>query len=284
MTRPRRTLVSLDDTPYYHCVCRCVRRAFLCGRDFASGEDYEHRRQWIIDRLQTLSQVFTIDICAYAVMSNHYHLVLRINRDQAQALSDDKVIERWNTLFNLPLLVERYRSGMMESDAERNRAQEFIATWRERLMDLSWFMRCLNEHIARQANEEDGCKGRCWEGRYKSQALLDEEALLTCMSYVDLNPIRAGLAETPETSEYTSIRDRIQTFHTGEQTANPLPLLPFKEAESLRAPDHLPFSFTDYLQLVDWSGRAMRKDKRGHIPANLPPILTRLGVVGGQLK
>ncbi|WP_133511163.1 hypothetical protein [Candidatus Thiosymbion oneisti] len=81
--------------------------------------------------------------------------------------------------------------------------------YRARLHDLSWFMRTLNEHIARRANAEDGVKGRFWEGRFKSQALLDEKALPAAMAYVDLNPVRAGLAETPEASDYTSIQERI---------------------------------------------------------------------------
>jgi len=68
----------------------------------------------------------------------------------------------------------------------------------------------LNEYISKRANIEDNCTGHFWESRFKSQALLDERALLTCMAYVDLNPIRACMAKTPETSEYTSIQERIK--------------------------------------------------------------------------
>jgi len=141
-------------------------------------------------------------------------------------------------------------------------------------------MRCLNESIARRANAEDGCTGRFWEGRFKSQALLDEAALLTCMSYVDLNPIRAGMAKTLETSEHTSIMARIQAYQHSAPDVGPTPkhLLAFRGPEHRDAPDDLPFALTDYLQLLDWSGRAVRKDKPGAIPAHLPPILERLSI------
>ena len=88
MTRARYTQVSLDSTSYYHCICRCVRRAFLCGKDHYSGQDYEHRRQWVVDRLAVLVEGFAIDLCAYAVMSNHYPLVVRINQQKALGWSD----------------------------------------------------------------------------------------------------------------------------------------------------------------------------------------------------
>ncbi len=153
--------------------------------------------------------------------------------------------------------------------AELDRVKVWIESWRERLHDLSWFMRCLNEPIARMANREDHCKGRFWEGRFRSQALLDERALLACMAYVDLNPIRAAMARTPETSHFTSIQERINQ-------ADSTKLRSFSgntdEAQGI------PFAFNDYLQLVDWAGRAIRSDKKGFIPPDTPPIVQRLGM------
>jgi len=103
MTQPRKALVSLDTTPYYHVASRCVRRAFLCGKDPYSGRDYEHRRQWVVDRIRLLSSLFAIDICAYAVMSNHYHLVVKLCPEQLDELSDDDILDRWCALFKGPL-------------------------------------------------------------------------------------------------------------------------------------------------------------------------------------
>ncbi len=69
MTQSRGALISLVDTPYYHCISRCVRRAFLCGNDKYTGQSFEHRRQWMVDRVRYLSEVFSIEICAYAIMT-----------------------------------------------------------------------------------------------------------------------------------------------------------------------------------------------------------------------
>ncbi len=273
MTLPRSRLVSVETTPYYHCVCRCVRRAFLCGNDPFSGNDYEHRRQWVVDRLVELSAVFCIDIAACAVMSNHYHVLVRLAPEEAGGLSCQQVIERWCSLFRGPLLVQRCQAGEALSAAERLVVDDIVAVWRERLSDLGWFMRCLNEFIARKANEEDRCKGRFWEGRYKSQALLDEAAVLSCMAYIDLNPIRARMAETPEDSDFTAIQARIQKTQPLSEA-----LLPFLGAETIHDRKGLAFAESDYLALVDWAGRAIRDDKRGAIPHHLAPILTRLGM------
>ena len=210
MPKPRKTLVSLDATPYYHCVSRCVRRAFLCGEDNITGNSYEHRRQWIEDRLLTLASTFAIDIAAYAIMSNHYHVVLRINHELAGSWTQSEVIDHWHRIFKGNLLSQRYAQGEMLSKAEHDVLSQQVTKWRERLMSISWFMRCSNEPIARKANHEDKVTGRFWEARFKSQALLDEKALAACMVYVDLNPIRARMAKTPEQSDHTSIKRRIK--------------------------------------------------------------------------
>jgi hypothetical protein len=311
MTTPRAALVSLDDTPWYHCVSRCVRRAFLCGEDLFSGRNFEHRRGWIAERMLQLAGIFAIDLAAYAVMSNHYHVVVRIDRERALGWSVEDVLRRWTELFSGPPLVTRYLSEARAEmcAAEIAETDALAETYRARLHDLSWFMRTLNEHIARQANAEDGVKGRFWEGRFKSQALLDEQALLAAMAYVDLNPVRAGIAETPEDSDYTSIQARIgevtdeagsEVSSSEQATASPAPsaalegetLRPEDEAQALpkvplmpfdataRTPWAVPFAFEDYLELVDWTGRALRSDKRGHIEAGAPRILDRLHIDG----
>jgi len=271
MTKPRDTLISLDATPYYHCISRCVRRSFLCGTDALTGQSYEHRRQWIEDLILEQATIFAIDVCAYAVMSNHYHLVLHINQANAQDWSHDQVIHKWHQLYKGSFISQRYVQGIKLGQAERAFLKDTVEQWREQLMSISWFMRRLNERISRQANAEDHCTGHFWEGRFKSQALLDESALLACMAYVDLNPIRGGLAKTPETSDHTSIKRRITDTEVSLSQLHPFVGNPRKNM-----PQGLAFTLIDYIELVEWTGRIIRDDKRGFIDKTEPPILQRL--------
>jgi len=286
MTRARHQLIDLTATSYYHVINRCVRRSFLCGDDPYNHQNYDHRRQWLVDRIKFLSSVFSINIAAYAIMSNHYHLVLQVDKVQADSWTMDEVIERWYRLFNGHILVDRYLSGEEISPAHLAKVEELAEVWRERLYDISWYMKCLNEHISRQANKEDNCTGKFWEGRFKSQALLDETALLSCMAYVDLNPIRAGIANSLTDSEFTSIKERISQFKSHQRQHNksnqdyttpsqPKALLPFAAISDTNA---LPFSYADYFELVDWSGRHIDPKKTGYINECEPKLLSLLAI------
>ncbi|NRD74904.1 transposase [Shewanella sp. VB17] len=275
MPRPRRTLISIEDTPYYHCCSRVVRRAYLCGDDKYTGKNYDHRRGWVEAQVLKLSDVFAIDVAAYAVMSNHLHIVLYIDLDKANVWSDREVVEQWHQCFNGTALTQKFARGEVIDEHQVAKLKYFIATYRSRLSDISWFMRCLNEPIARQANFEDNCTGHFWEGRFKSQALLDEAAVLACMAYVELNPIRAKMANTPENSDYTSLQLRVNAAINGKQ---PTRLLPFIGNERLNQPKGINFALKDYLELIDETGRIIRDDKRGAISANADKILTRLNI------
>ena len=290
MTIRRSAQISLNETPYYHCIARCVRRAFLCGEDQYTGQDFNHRRGWLVERLKRQAAVFGIDICAYAIMSNHYHVVLRVDRARVQHWSDDEVIERWTRLFHGPLLVQQQQAGEPLSAVQAATVAEIAAVWRARLYDISWFMRCLNEHIARRANAEDDCTGRFWEGRFKSQALLDQAALLACMACVDLNPVRAGLATSLAASDFTSAQQRLRQARAKRApsdmsgvsagTTRKLPLAPFA-GESSPSPTtaaELPIRLHDYLTLVEETGRVAIPGKRGVIAAKALPVLAHLSL------
>jgi len=285
MARARESLIDLSVTPYYHVVSRCVRRAFLCGEDHYSGKNYSHRRQWVLDKIHRLSSIFAIDIAAYAIMSSHYHLVVRVDREQALAWTQDEIIERWYQLYRGNPLIDLYRKGMIDDKVRLNKVAEIAAVWRERIYDISWFMRNLNEYVARAANKEDHCKGRYWEGRYYSQALLDQQALLSCMMYVDLNPVRAGTCDDLEHSDFTSIQARIEQYNKHSAISNassdvsspkqPRYLMPFGSSEDRNA---IAFTLYDYLELADWSGRAIHPSKRGYIDNRNPKLIDKLGI------
>jgi len=295
MPQARKRLVSTEVTPFYHVITRCVRRHRLCGADPLTGRDYSDRKQQIKDRLALLAEVFAIDVCAYAILSNHYHLVVHIDEQAALEWSPMEVAQRWTRLFTGPVLVRAFVAGQALTEAQRNVVDKQIREYRERLCSLSWFMKSLNEPIARKANQEDNVTGHFWQARFFSQALLDEAAVLTAMAYVDLNPIRAGIAQTPEASDFTSVQQRIAAGKRRQTTAENTEKPPAAEdGTSLEAsivellgfsgdgaePSHnaLPCSTADYLELVDWSGRAIVEGKRGFIPDQLPPILQRLNM------
>ena len=280
MTVARSEVVAQGAEAYYHCVSRCVRRAFLCGLDTRTGRSYEHRKGWIQARLKDIAAAFGIEVITYAVMSNHFHVVLRTRPDRVESWSAEETAGRWLALFPMEVGENSRPRAPTRSAIESLAGQpERLAGIRSRLGSVSWFMRCLNEYVARMANREDGCKGRFWEGRFKCQALLDDSALLACMAYVDLNPVRAGVAKTPERSEYTGIYDRIQArISGGDETW----LCPLGDEDHKNGPGVLPIGRDEYLSLVDWTGREIRVGKRGAIPAELSDILNRLPINQGH--
>jgi hypothetical protein len=295
MPGTRERIIDLSNPGWVHCISRCVRRAFPAGGRFG------HRRGWVEERLQALAGVFACEVGAYAVMSNHVHVVVRMDPEAARGWSSAEVAERWCTLFGKTL--PKGPDGRVEAGVVAGLAADagWVAERRKRLGSLSWFMRGLCEDIARRANAEDDCTGRFWEGRFTSVPLLDQAALIACMAYVDLNPVRAKIADRPERSEYTGVRERVrarQRFRVGRRAA----ALPAAERRTVLAKagmtappataetglwlaplarctvgdERSRVSAEDYLTLVDATGRALRAGKRGAIPPHLAPILARL--------
>ena len=288
MATPRSQIVDPAVTPWYHCTSRCVRRAFLCG------EGFEHRKLWIEDRLEELVEIFAIDCAGFAVMDNHMHVLLRIDAERATSWSDKEVARRWLKLFPLrgldgqAMAVSEARVEQVAGDAA------MVARLRQRLADLSWFMKCLKEPLARRANKEERCSGAFWEGRFRSVAVLDEASLLATSAYIDLNPLAAGLAAAPEQSEHTSFRVRIDHCRDqgalgtlrdalSTQTRDPaqeaglwlLPVDDLRPAEGARAGLLQGFTLSCYCRLIDWTSRLLREGK-AHVPSEVSPIFARL--------
>jgi len=319
----RRDIFDPNEVGCFHAIQRTVRRAWLCGSDPVSGKSFEHRRTWIQNRLQELAASFGIDCLSFAVMVNHAHVILRNRPDIVAGWSDEEVAKRWWQLFPLRKNKDKTPAVPTESELKLWMTPARNKQLRSRLSDISWWMRALAEPIARRSNIEDQCTGRFWEGRFKCQKLADETAILACSAYVDLNPVRAGVAEAPEKSQYTSVYERVAAHQavqkertraklrkrrkgrtraagSGEgQTSfvrrdawlTPLTIderssaykgaMPSKSGKRASDKGFLGMSFELYLKLLDWTGRQIRRDrKKGRIPADLAPIMERVGLSG----
>jgi hypothetical protein len=249
MTLPRAHLVDREHPGVYHVYSRCVRRAWLCGSDSLTGRSYEHRRTWIEERLLFLCERFAVELYSYAILSNHYHLVIRLDPLAPRRWPDADVAERW-----LELHPVRSGAGAEARHTARLvvilRDPTLLARYRERLGSLSWMMKLLNENIARRANREDGCKGRFWEGRFGSQALLDDRSLLAAAVYVDLNPVRAGASRAALTTPHTSIHRRLTRDRPKPASMDRLPPV---AAGAPRADSGLPIGLAAYCELLLWT-------------------------------
>ena len=274
-----------------HAVSRCVRRAWLCGADPLTGREFSHRRQWVVERLRHLAAHFAVEVFAYSVMANHYHVVLRCRPSAAAGWGPEDVARRWLGLRNRRRTAEEWERDLrsLASDPAR------VEVCRGRLGSVSWFMRFANEWVARRANAEDGCTGRFWEGRFRCQLLEDDAALLACMAYVDLNPVRAGAAAGLEGSMFTSVRERLRGLRRPAEGAEPAAgagapsassrtgadgpdwLAPMAEAAG-PAEGAIAITTADYVGLLEWTGRLGVRGKAGVIAGWRPPALAAVGL------
>ena len=209
MATARSLLVDPEQALNYHLVSRCVRRSWLCGWDKRSRKDYSHRKDALEKRLFRLVRCFAVELHGFAIMSNHFHLVVRYDPLACAQWSAQEVAQRWVAAVAPQGVLENAlrRQAMVESLVAE---PDDIERLRQRLGSLSAFMQHLKQPIARQANGEDKVKGHFFEQRFYSGALLCEQALLAAMAYVDLNPVRARLAKDIEHCDHTSIARRLK--------------------------------------------------------------------------
>ena len=306
MTTARRELVDVEVTRWYHCISRCVRAAFLMG----SGP--WDRKQWIEDRLKTLANAFAVSVGGFAVMDNHLHVLCRLDPEDSKAWSDEEVVRRWLAVYP-PRTLAMDDPDVLQAWIEHEvKDTKRIALLRERLADLGWFMKALKEPLARLANKADKVRGTFWEARYKSIAILDTEALLATCAYIDLNPVAAGIAEAPEKSGHTSIKQRVdharakgqidslKAARMGSVAASKAIgsleqdhwLVPIEDSRVHSSANNVSlgksgkgkvregmletFSLGSYLLLVDYTGRIWRNGK-ANMNAGLKEVFDRIG-------
>ena len=220
----------------YHCWNRLVRRRHLFGFDLLTGRDYSYRKIWVRERLQHLAGAMAIDVLDYAILDNHLHVVLRNRPDIVRTWCDEEVARRW--WFVCPSRKNEDGSVPEPLPCEIKLLLEEAKEYRKRLSDISWMMRLACQPIARRANQEDEVDGRFFAHRFKCDRLETVADVLSCSIYVDLNVIRAGMAETPEESKFTSAFDRIRArWHQTQQEMGTLVSLPSEEeADAWLAP------------------------------------------------
>jgi len=278
----------------------------LLGEGTAGGTG--DRKQWIELRLKELDSIFAISVGGFSVMDNHLHLLLRIDPEVASGWTDAEVVERWHRLYPprgsdrkpLPPSKRKELVEKLLADAK------WLQVTRQRLCSLGWFMKCLKEPLSRLVNKAEKCTGAFFEGRYKSIAIVDEEALLAVCAYIDLNPVAAGIATKPEECPHTSCKARVDHVHKlgresdvqkaeegsvqASQVSSGLEeqlwLVPIEDRrllDSQREGMLETFTLGNYLKLVDYTGRLMREGKAA-IGTELDEILTRIGSTADQWK
>ena len=302
----RRDKIDPREVQIIHAVSRTTRACWLFGDDPSSGKNYDHRKGWIEGLIKRFAACFAIDVLSYSVLSSHHHQMLRSRPDVAREWDDTEVARRW--LMICPERKDNDGNPLPPSESELNKIRncpERLEEIRLRLSDVSWWMRLLNQRVAQRANKEDGGKGRFFEDRFKGIPVIDEESVLACAVYVELNWIRACMAETLEMSDYTSAQRRIEALKAEthapvvsdevqrdrQQLADSF-LAPVDLCEAVGVPGpqasgngarcsnkgFLPMTCPAFLELLDWSARQMASGKRGRTDEALPPILLRLGL------
>jgi hypothetical protein len=293
--RPRGDVFSPDEIACVHVMNRAVRQCFLMGEDPISGKNFDHRKQWIDRKLEIHAAYFGIDLLGQAILSNHFHLVLRSRPDVVATWSDEEVARRW--MMICPNRKKKDGSPKEPRKSEIRaivRNQRKLEEIRRRLSDISWWVRLMCQDVAQKANRETGEKGKFWQDRFHATRLLDDSALLACVAYVDLNPIRAELAATIEDSDFTSAKKRLERLYEETAATDPADrsLAPVQIDELSDEPGPQPsrsgfrcsdrgfagMTNAEYLSLLDWTARQKASGKRGTTPADAPPLLERVGL------
>jgi putative transposase len=191
MAKPRVFTHPDTQTGVYHIVSRIVDRQFLFG---------EAEKDTFVRMMHAFAAFHQVQILTYCVMSNHFHLLVRVpKRPEGFDLSFEEVLARWQSAVG-----DAWQQGMQRQFEifRSNGSEAAIEEWRQRMLgrmySLSEFMKALKQRFSQWYNRRAGRQGTLWEGRYQSVIVQDENrALRTMSTYIDLNPVRAGIVDDP---------------------------------------------------------------------------------------
>ena len=222
MGLPRREKMNPLQIETHHIWSRCVRGAFLLGRDPATGVDVSHRRAMLEALIEYQASVFAIDWGTDHCLSNHLHGTGRNRPDIARQWSDEEVAWRWKMAWPSYCPVRGWRRDPADEEIREllyrgEREPEYLQQLRSNLSNLSWFIARIKQPIAYFANRDNPdplkhCRGHFWEGRYGNRRLDTFGEVLGSYLYNDLQQVRAGIVDRLEDSDFSAIQKQLRTF------------------------------------------------------------------------
>jgi hypothetical protein len=206
MTSARNSIVNYAETKWFHCISRIARS--LPSLQSNNGLT----KNWLVNRIRELSEIFAIRVGGHAIMGTHFHLLLRVETEEAAELTAVEVARRWAKVCPPK---DRKRRILRDEELEfwvdeMAKDKNWVESRRQRLQDLGWFHKFLKQPLAALVNKLEGKSGTLFQGRYKSIAVIGMRALLNVCIYIDLNPVAAGIVSLPEQGEHTSFRLRFE--------------------------------------------------------------------------
>lgn len=296
MTTARRKTVNYDDTRWYHCISKIARGLWILDQ---YGNELKRRIEREISRL---SSIFAIGVGGHAILGSHFHLLLQVDVEKAKGWSAIEVLSRWILLCP----PKNKKREVLKGDElqfwvdEKSKDQKYVEERRKRLMDLGWFHRFLKQPLSIYVNKLEGCSGTLFQGRFKSIAVMDFQALLNVAIYIDLNPVAAGIVDVPEEAEHTSFRLRFENAIRNSiipRLLNEFESCSTDSTQSLEVERALwllsienritgetsnggmfdDLKLIQYMMLVDEAGRIPREGKAS-ISSKAKELLKRLGV------
>ena len=183
MPRIRRLIIN-DETAVYHIMSRTALDGFPLG-------DVE--KDFMLDLIRRYSALYFVEILGFCLMGNHFHILVRMFPEHKY--TDEDIQKRYESF---------YGDGSIF-------AAGWIPSLREKLSNLSEFVKEIKQSFSRYYNKRHHRRGTLWGERFKSLIVEKGETLINCLAYIDLNPMRAGIVERPEDYRWNSIGYHIQT-------------------------------------------------------------------------